>query len=68
MTGAILALASFGLLSFFSYYSSSLTIFGITIPFEGWSFLIFILYIVINIDILINWLLDAKGKAVKPIE
>jgi hypothetical protein len=66
MTGAILVLASLGLLSFFVYHSSFVTIFGITIPFEGWSFLILILYIVINIDILINWLLDAKG--VKPIE
>jgi len=61
MTGAILFLASFGLLHFFVYQSSFLTIFGITIPFEGWSFLILIFYFAINFDILINWQLDAKG-------
>jgi len=66
MTGAILVLASISLLSFFIYRSSFLTIFGITIPFEGWSFLILIFYVALNFDILINWYLDAKG--IKPIE
>ena len=44
MTGAILLFASLGLLHFFVYTSSFLTFFGITIPFEGWSFLILIVY------------------------
>jgi hypothetical protein len=66
MTGVILVLASFSLLHFFVYKSSFLTIFGITIPFEGWSFLILIFYIAVNFDILANWQLDAKG--IKPID
>jgi len=62
MTGAILLFASLGLLHFFVYTSSFLTFFGITIPFEGWSFLILIFYFATNCDILINWQLDAKRK------
>jgi len=54
MTGAILVFAAFGVLHFFEYNSSFLTLFGITIPFEGWSFLILIFYVAINCDILIN--------------
>ena len=66
MTGIILVLASFSLLCFFTYKSSSLGISEIQIPFEGWSFLILIFYIAVNFNILINWQLDAKG--IKPIE
>ena len=66
MTGVILFFASLGLLPFFIYNSSFLTIFGITIPFEGWSFLIFIFYFAINCNILINWQLDAKH--IKPLD
>jgi hypothetical protein len=65
MTGAILVFASLGLLYFFDYYSPRLTIFGLTIPFDGWSFLILIIYIAVNFRILIEWLLDARG--VKPL-
>jgi len=61
VTGAILVLASFSLLCLFVHRSSFLTIFGITIPFEGWSFLILIFYFALNFDILINWYLDAKS-------
>ena len=60
MTGLVLLFASFGLLYFFTYRFPLLTIFGITMPFDGWSFLIFIYYVAINCDILINWQLDAK--------
>jgi hypothetical protein len=60
MTGVILLFASFGLLYFFTYRFPLLTIFGITMPFDGWSFLIFIFYVAINCDILINWQLDSK--------
>ncbi len=66
MTGCILLLSGFGLLFFFTCTSSFLGIFGITIPFEGWSFLLFIFYFAINCDILINWRLDAKRN--KPVE
>ena len=66
MTGAVLVLASFSFLCLFVYRSSFMSIFGITIPFEGWSFLVFIFYFATNFDILVNWYLDAKGT--KPIE
>jgi|ERR1700733_12278355 len=66
MTGVILVFASLGLLFFFVYKSSTLTLFGITIPFEGRSFLILIFYFAINCDILINWHLDFKRE--KPID
>jgi hypothetical protein len=65
MTGAILLLAAFGLLFFLTIWASSVTLFGLTFPFEGWSFLLLILYIVINSNLLINWLLDAKK--IKPL-
>ena len=66
MNGIILVLASFNLLSNSTYTSSGLTIFGIPIPFEGWSFLILIFYLAINCGKLINWQLDAKD--IKPVE
>jgi hypothetical protein len=62
MTGFILLFASFGLLPFFTYYSTGFTIFGLSIPFEGWSFLIFLFYIAINVNILVTWQLDAKRQ------
>lgn len=65
MTGLILFFASFSLLLFFEY-TSAITLFGVTIPFQGWSFLIFLFYFAINCDILINWQLDAKRT--KPME
>jgi hypothetical protein len=66
VTGGILVFAAFGLLFFLTIRSSFLTLFGITIPFEGWSFLLFILYTAINFDLLINWYLDTKG--IKPLD
>jgi hypothetical protein len=62
LTGVILLFAAFGLLHFFEYTSSFLTFFGITIPFEGWSFLIFLCYIFLNCGILVAWQSEAKHR------
>jgi hypothetical protein len=62
LTGLLLLISGFGLLFYFTDTSSFLTMFGITIPFEGWSFLIFLGYFAINIDLLIKWQLEAKHK------
>ena len=62
LTGVILLFAAFDLLHFFEDTSSSLTAFGLTIPFEGWSFLIFLGYIFLNCGMLVAWQSEAKRK------
>jgi hypothetical protein len=68
LTGLILILATFNLLSFFTIIQTSgLTIMGVSTPeIQLKSLLLLVIYCVINFNILINWYLDMKeGKAKK---
>ena len=64
LTGLILILATFNLLSFF--YDIKTWVFGIgplrTLPMELKSLLLLVIYCLVNFNFLINWYLDKKQE------
>lgn len=70
LTGIILILATFNLLSFFAIIQTSCLGFGsITTPdIQLKSLLLLVIYCVINFNILLNWYLDMKEAKAKKFE
>jgi hypothetical protein len=67
LTGVILILATFNLLSFFTVIQTSgLTIMGVSTPeIQLKSLLLLVIYCAINFNLLINWYLDMKEERAK---
>jgi len=67
LTGLILILATFNLLSFFTIIQTSgLTIMGVSTPeIQLKSLLLLVIYCAINFNLLINWYLDMKEEKAK---
>jgi hypothetical protein len=63
LTGIVLVLATFGLVSFFSVISVwGITLFGVSTPgINGWSLLLLLAYCVVNFNMLVGWYWDMKG-------